>query len=161
MMLYEHHVYIPISKHIFRAPGVMIRGIQISFAQLRWFHNTYITRRTILKTYTDDAIKWKYFPRFWPFVRGIHHWQMTQVFEIFLDLRLNKSLSKQSWGWWFETPLRSLWRHCNAPKYPRPLFNKKTLSYGCSNPNIYLIRASRRPSQVYNGNPFTNKTMPF
>ena len=23
-------------------------------------------------------------------------------------------LSKQSWGWWFETPSRSLWRHCNG-----------------------------------------------
>ena len=22
--------------------------------------------------------------------------------------------SKQSWSWWFETPSRSLWRHCNA-----------------------------------------------
>ena len=30
-------------------------------------------------------------------------------------LRLNKRLSKQSWGWWFDTPLRSLWRHCNVP----------------------------------------------
>ena len=29
-------------------------------------------------------------------------------------LRLNKRLSKQSWGWWFETPSRSLWRHCNG-----------------------------------------------
>ena len=27
-------------------------------------------------------------------------------------LRLNKRLSKQSWGWWFETPSRSLWRQC-------------------------------------------------
>ena len=27
---------------------------------------------------------------------------------------LNKRFSKQSWGWWFETPSRSLWRHCNA-----------------------------------------------
>ena len=26
---------------------------------------------------------------------------------------LNKRLSKQSWGWWFETPSRSLWRHYN------------------------------------------------
>ena len=25
----------------------------------------------------------------------------------------NKWLSKQSWGWWFETPLCSLWHHCN------------------------------------------------
>ena len=32
----------------------------------------------------------------------------------FLDLRLNKRLGKQSWGWWFETPSRSLWRHCNG-----------------------------------------------
>ena len=22
----------------------------------------------------DDVIKWKHFPRYWPFVRGIHHW---------------------------------------------------------------------------------------
>ena len=27
---------------------------------------------------------------------------------------LIKQLSKQSWGWWFETSSRSLWRHCNA-----------------------------------------------
>ena len=26
--------------------------------------------------------------------------------------RLNKRLSKHLWGWWFETPWRSLWRHC-------------------------------------------------
>ena len=32
----------------------------------------------------------------------------------FFDLRLNKRLSKQSWGWWFETPSRSLWRYCNG-----------------------------------------------
>ena len=31
----------------------------------------------------------------------------------FFDLCLNKRLSKQSWGWWFETPSRPLWRHCN------------------------------------------------
>ena len=35
---------------------------------------------------------------------------VTQSFDVFFDLRLNKRLSKQSWGWWFETPLRSLWR---------------------------------------------------
>ena len=31
----------------------------------------------------------------------------------FLHLRLNKRLSKQPWGWWFETPAWSLWRHRN------------------------------------------------
>ena len=31
----------------------------------------------------------------------------------FFYLHLNKRLNKQSWGWWFETSSRSLWRHCN------------------------------------------------
>ena len=35
-------------------------------------------------------------------------------FDAFFDLRLNKRLSKQSWGWWSQTPSRSLWRHCNV-----------------------------------------------
>ena len=39
---------------------------------------------------------------------------VTQSFDVFCDLRLNKRLSKQSWGWWFEIPLRSLWRHSNV-----------------------------------------------
>ena len=38
---------------------------------------------------------------------------MTRSFEVLFDLRLNRRLSKQSWGWWFEMPSRSLWRHCN------------------------------------------------
>ena len=60
------------------------------------------------------------FPRYWPFVRGIHlspgnsphkgHCRGALIFY----LRLNKRLSKQSWGWWFETPSHPLWRHCNA-----------------------------------------------
>ena len=35
-------------------------------------------------------------------------------FDVFCDLRLNKRLSKQTGGWWLETPLRLLWRHCNV-----------------------------------------------
>ena len=29
---------------------------------------------------------------------------VTRSFDVFFDLRLNKRLSKQPWGWWFETP---------------------------------------------------------
>ena len=39
---------------------------------------------------------------------------VTRSFDVFFDLCLNKRLSKQSWGWWFETLSRSLWRHCNV-----------------------------------------------
>ena len=38
---------------------------------------------------------------------------VTGSFDAFFDLHLNKRLSKQSWGWWFETLLRPLWRHSN------------------------------------------------
>ena len=50
----------------------------------------------------DDVIKWKHFPRYWPFVRGIHRspvnsphkdqWRGALMF--FFDLRLNKRMSK-------------------------------------------------------------------
>ena len=43
---------------------------------------------------------------------------VTWSFDVSFDLRSNKRLSKQSWGWWFETPSRSLWRHCNVDWYP-------------------------------------------
>ena len=39
---------------------------------------------------------------------------VTSSFDVFFDLRLNKWLSKQSWGWWFETLSRPLWRHWNV-----------------------------------------------
>ena len=39
---------------------------------------------------------------------------VTRGFDVSFDLWLNKRLSKQSWGWWFETPSGSLWRHCQA-----------------------------------------------
>ena len=38
---------------------------------------------------------------------------VTRSFDVFFDLRLIKRLSKQSWGWWFETLSRPLWRHSN------------------------------------------------
>ena len=41
------------------------------------------------------------------------HRPVTRSFDVFFDLRLNKRLIKQPWGWWFETPSWSLWRQCN------------------------------------------------
>ena len=42
---------------------------------------------------------------------------LTRSFDVFFDLRLNKRLSKQPWGWWFETLLWSLWRQCNGKSW--------------------------------------------
>ena len=38
---------------------------------------------------------------------------VTRSFDVFICLLLNKRLSKQSRGWWFETPSCPLWRHYN------------------------------------------------
>ena len=67
----------------------------------------------------DDVIKWKHFPRCWPFARNSTvpgefpaQRPVTRSFDVFF-LRLNKRLIKESWGWWFETPSHPLWRHRN------------------------------------------------
>ena len=56
--------------------------------------------------------------RYWPFVRGIHRSSaqrpVTRSFDVLFYLRLNKRFSKQSWGWWIETPSHPLKRHCSV-----------------------------------------------
>ena len=39
---------------------------------------------------------------------------VTWSIDVFFDLRQNKRLNKQSRRRWFETPWRSLWRHCSV-----------------------------------------------
>ena len=53
---------------------------------------------------------------------------VTRSFDVFFDLRLNKRLSKQSGGWWFETLPRSLWRHCNGISVTWPYIHKSANS---------------------------------
>ena len=45
---------------------------------------------------------------------------VTRSFDVFYDLHLHERLSKQSWGWWFETSSRPLCRHSNVIG-PNPL----------------------------------------
>ena len=42
---------------------------------------------------------------------------VTRSFDVFFDLCLNKRLSKQLWGWWFEMRSHPLWRRCNGLEY--------------------------------------------
>ena len=69
--------------------------------------------------YHGDVIEWKHFPRYWPFVRGIHRSPLNSPYkacdaELWCFLWSASELGKQSWGLWFETLLRPLWRHCNG-----------------------------------------------
>ena len=50
---------------------------------------------------------------------------VTRSFHAFFGLHLNKPLSKQSWGWWFETISRPL-SHCNELDW---FHQSKTMPY--------------------------------
>ena len=58
------------------------------------------------------------------------HRPMTRSFDVFVDLRLNKRLSKQSRRRWFETPSRSLWRQCNVVSNSDPVTRAAVGSFG-------------------------------
>ena len=57
---------------------------------------------------------------------------VKRSFDVFFHMCLNKRLSKQSWGWWFETPSPSLWRHRNEDPYA-----KKTVSFRLIQPELW------------------------
>ena len=111
----------------------------------------------------DDVIKWKHFVRYWPFVREIHrspvnsphndrwipHTKASDAelwcFLWSADLRLNKRLSKHSWGWWFETPSRPLWRQCNEFRTPISMFNCPDIDiHHCQAWMLWIINCIRQ-----------------
>ena len=104
----------------------MLLPIFVTFTDSTFLRTGYVTRNSCRDPATscgihDDVIKWKHFPRYWPFVRGIHRspvnsphkgqWRRALMFTLICCL--NKRLCKQPWGWWFETLLCPLWRHSN------------------------------------------------
>ena len=75
------------------------------FKNLQWWGHEMEKFSALLPVYAGNSPVTGEFPAQRP---------MTRIFDIFFDRRLNKRLSKQSGGWWFETPLRPLWHHCNT-----------------------------------------------
>ena len=69
----------------------------------------------------DDVMKWKHFPCYWPFERGIRRWPVNSphkgrwrgalIFS-FICAWINGWVNNRE-ALWFETPSRSLWRHHN------------------------------------------------
>ena len=92
------------------------------FLKLIDTHETIVNATRILSWWRHQT---ETFPRYWPFVRGIHRspvnflqkgqWRGALMFS--LICALNKRLSKQWWGWWFETPSCPLWRHCSIWRF--------------------------------------------
>ena len=97
----------------------------------------------------DVVIKWKHFPRYWPFVRGIqrppvncpHEDQWRGALMFSLICVLDKRLSRYWWGWWFETPSRSVWRLGNALS---PL-----IYYAKISPNEHIFSITANVSMIH------------
>ena len=66
-----HHV---VSRHMTpQGPNELMPDICLSVKWTTKHHDVNKWRKAILSTsYHDGVIKWKHFPRYWPFVRGIH-----------------------------------------------------------------------------------------
>ena len=70
--------------------------------------------KTFLVCLTWWRHQMEHFPRYWPFVRGIHRWpvnsphkgQWRGALMFSLICALNKRFSKQPWYWWLETSLQ-------------------------------------------------------
>ena len=75
----------------------------------------------------DDVIKWKQFPplcgELIPITKA-----SDEGLGVFFDLCLNMRLSKQSWGWWPETPSSSLWRQYIMWKFPYKCIRSQCLT---------------------------------
>ena len=96
---YTHmfHGCITGTRRIDHCPSAMAKYWQIS---VKWnatnqYHpqqDVYHVMLIMCGLYIDDVIKWKRFPRYWPFVRGIHrspvnsphkgHWRGTLMFSL-------------------------------------------------------------------------------
>ena len=46
------------------------RACSVERVSMLWRHH--VQTRLLVNTFHDEVIKWKHFPRYWPFVRGIH-----------------------------------------------------------------------------------------
>ena len=81
---------------------------------------------------------------------------VTRSFDVNFDLRPNKRLSKQSWGWWFEMPSRPLCRHSNECAHPC-LYHAMFFFYSVRVPPVIITQCGlivvdhslRRPQQAF------------
>ena len=69
---------------------------------------------------------------------------VTRSLNVLFDLRPNKRLSQQSWGWWFETPSWSLCGQCNGLEQSIKVFYHFRFPERCKCLNTLRPRQNRR-----------------
>ena len=99
----------------------------------------------------DDVIKWEHFPRYWPIVRGIHRSPVNSPHKgQWCGALMFPLIARQ----WFETPLCSLWRHCNVLSSPCiPWLDENQRCFACTLSIYVLMFALQRnipfPKQMF------------
>ena len=127
--LYNNYI-LPYMKFDSKTHKYCTKGISFK----TWFHNNFTSYMYNVYTIAhDDVIKMEALLALcavnspitgeFPSQRSV-----MRSFDVFFDLCLDKRLSKQSWGWWFETSSSSLWRHCNDNGFS-PIFRTILIDY--------------------------------
>ena len=104
----SHHT----AKDFLRPHSWVVGSVEFGKMATIWWRHQMETFSALLAICAGNSPVPGEFPAQWPVTRNI---------DIFFDLCLNKRLSKQSWGCWFETLSRPLWRHCNDIRRMRVL----------------------------------------
>ena len=117
IVIYHFHIFISIIYYYACNIFIWFKRLDISYhlslddrrLKTRWLHQM-VTFSALMALCVRNSPVPGEFPVQMP---------MTRSFDVFFDLCLNKRLSKQSWGWWFETQSGSLWRRCNEETMQR------------------------------------------
>ena len=83
---------------------------------------------------------------------------VTLSFDVFFDLHLSKCLSKQSWGWWFETPSHPLWHQYNGSLYYMQDIDIAVASLTISEERSKVVDFPFPVSDSYNGAIITTRS---
>ena len=111
----------------------------------------------------DDVIKWKHFPRYWPFVRGIHQsplnsphkgqWRRALIFYLICAWTTVEQTIERPVSW---NPLHPLWRHCivtgmvsHGYQNQMSLFKQKTFSNAFSWKDNFVFWFKLRGSSLF------------
>ena len=88
------------------AKGTLIAQISGELLHIPWWRHQMETFSALLALCVGNSSVTVNSPH-----RG--QWREALMFSLTCALN-NERLNKQSWGWWFESTLHSLWRHCHA-----------------------------------------------
>ena len=65
---------------------------------LKWYSASTAWEYMIWHHWHDDAIKWKHFPRYWPFVRGIHRSPVNYANPVYVVATICHQVGWLRWG---------------------------------------------------------------